>query len=124
MPINPTHVLRTTCLLALATVGFSSSVWSEEMDELWGESVVKLRADNAERGQLFDQGNYAMFIHLGLYSDLANKYQDKTYYGIGEWIMEGRMAGIPVPEYKKLAATFHPDKFDAKASPSSRRMPA
>ena len=115
MPINPTHILRTTCLLALATVGFSSSVWSEEMDELWGESVVKLRADNAERGQLFDQGNYAMFIHLGLYSDLANKYKDKTYYGIGEWIMEGRMAGIPVPEYKKLATTFHPDKFDAKA---------
>ena len=115
MSIKPTHILRTTCLLALAAVGFSSSVHSQEMDELWGESVVKLRADNAERGQLFDQGNYAMFIHWGLYSDLANKYQDKTYYGIGEWIMHGSMAGIPVPEYKKLAATFHPDKFDAKA---------
>ena len=43
------------------------------MDEMWGESVVKLRAENAKRGQLFDEGNYAMFIHWGLYSMLGNK---------------------------------------------------
>ena len=79
-----TQSLVKTCLLALVTFGFSSSAWSQEMDELWGESVVKLRADDAERGQLFDQGNYAMFVHWGLYSDIANKYKDKTNYGIGE----------------------------------------
>jgi alpha-L-fucosidase len=109
------QTLVKTCLLALAAFVFSPSAWSQEMDELWGESVVKLRAEDAERGQLFDQGNYAMFVHWGLYSDLANKYKDKTYYGIGEWIMHGSLAGIPVPKYKELAATFHPDKFDAKA---------
>ena len=85
------------------------------MDKMWGESTVKLRADNAERGQLFDEGNYAMFIHWGLYSQLGNKVDGKTYYGIGEWIMNPRMAGIPVEEYKKLAKTFNPVKFDAKA---------
>ena len=37
----------------------------ESMDKSWGKSVVKLRAENAERGQLFDEGNYAMFIHWG-----------------------------------------------------------
>ena len=110
-----TQTLVKTCLLALAAVGFSSAAWSQEMDEMWGESVVKLRADNAERGQLFDQGNYAMFVHWGLYSDLANKHKDKTHYGIGEWIMHESMAGIPVSEYKELAASFDPDKFDAKA---------
>jgi alpha-L-fucosidase len=104
-----------TLVLALAAFGFSSSAWSQEMDELWGESVVKLRGDDAKRGQLFEQGNYAMFIHWGLFSQLANQYKDKTYYGIGEWIMHGSMAGIPVPEYKELADTFNPDKFDAKA---------
>jgi len=109
------HKLVKTCLLTLAAFVFYSSAWSQEMDELWGESVVKLRANDAERGQLFDQGNYAMFVHWGLYSDIANKYKDKTHYGIGEWIMHGSMAGIPVPEYKELAASFHPDKFDAKA---------
>ena len=51
------------------------------MDEMWGESVVKLRAENAKRGQLFDEGNYAMFIHWGLYSQLGNKVDGKTYYG-------------------------------------------
>lgn len=84
------------------------------MNKLWGDSVVKLRAENAERGQLFDEGNYAMFIHWGLYSQLGNKVDGKTYYGIGEWIMNPRMAGIPVPKYKELAGTFNPVNFDAK----------
>ncbi|WP_407947753.1 alpha-L-fucosidase [Pontiella desulfatans] len=84
------------------------------MNEMWGESTVKLRAENAERGQLFNDGNYAMFIHWGLYSQLGNQVGDKTYYGIGEWIMNPRMAGIPVAEYRKLAGTFNPQQFDAK----------
>lgn len=87
----------------------------QEMDELWGESIVKLRADNAERGQLFADGNYAMFIHWGVYSHLGNRVDGKTYYGIGEWIMNPRMAGIPVDEYQKIAGQFNPVKFDAMA---------
>ena len=87
----------------------------KSMDKMWGDSSVKRRAENAARGQLFDEGNYAMFIHWGLYSQLGNKVDGKTYYGIGEWIMNPRMAGIPVDEYKKLAKTFNPVKFDAKA---------
>ncbi|MCM2374454.1 alpha-L-fucosidase [Aporhodopirellula aestuarii] len=86
---------------------------SGNMDELWGDRVTKLRAENAERGQLFDEGNYAMFIHWGLYSQLGNKVDEKTYYGIGEWIMNKRMADIPIARYKKLAGTFNPVKFDA-----------
>ena len=35
---------------------------SQSMDKLWGDRIVKLRAENAKRGQLFDEGNYAMFI--------------------------------------------------------------
>ncbi|MDB4384692.1 alpha-L-fucosidase [Opitutaceae bacterium] len=85
------------------------------MDELWGESTVKLRAEDAERGQLFADGNYAMFIHWGLYSQLGNQVEGETYYGIGEWIMDPKMAGIPVDEYKQLAGTFNPVDFDAPA---------
>ena len=103
------------CLLALTLLGLSTPVHSEEMNKMWGESVVKLRAADAKRGQLFDEGNYAMFIHLGLYSHLANKVKGKTYYGIGEWIMEKRMADIPVDEYKDIAKEFNPTQFDAKA---------
>jgi len=85
------------------------------MDEAWGEQVVNLRADNSERGQLFNEGNYAMFIHWGLYSQLANQYKGKTSYGIGEWIMHERMAGIPVSDYREVAKDFNPTEFDADA---------
>jgi len=87
----------------------------QEMDALWGEDVVKLRPADAKRGQLFNDGNYAMFIHWGLYSLLGNRVDGKTHYGIGEWIMHPRLAGIPVPEYMELAKDFNPVEFDALA---------
>jgi alpha-L-fucosidase len=93
----------------------SSFVRGQKMDELWGDQVTKLCAADAKRGQLFDEGNYALFIHWGLYSLLANKVDGKTYYGIGEWIMNGRMANIPYQEYMKLAGDFNPVNFDAEA---------
>ena len=105
--------MKTKLFVGLMAV-LATQAFAAEMNEMWGESTVKLRAENAERGQLFNDGNYAMFIHWGLYSQLANKVDGKTYYGIGEWIMNPRMAGIPVDEYKKLAGTFNPQKFDAK----------
>ena len=105
--------MSTSCRIALILAAMSTSAFSQEMDALWGQSVVKLRAENARRGQLFADGNYAMFIHWGLYSQLANKVEGKTYYGIGEWIMHPRMAGIPIPAYRELARGFNPVKFDA-----------
>jgi len=103
------------CLIAVLIGGISHVAPAQDMDTMWGESVVKLRAENARRGQLLEEGNYAMFIHWGLYSQLANKVDGVTYYGIGEWIMNRNMAGIPVEQYKRLAGTFHPHEFDAKA---------
>jgi alpha-L-fucosidase len=85
------------------------------MDQMWGESSVALDALKAGRGKLFDEGNYAMFIHWGLFSYLGGKWQGKTYYGIGEWILNGRMAGIPVEEYKGIAKEFDPNEFDARS---------
>jgi len=90
-----------------------ASADGEDMDKTWGKQVLKLRASNSERGQLFNDGNYAMFIHWGLYSNLGNRYKGKDYYGIGEWIMASSMAGIPVDEYKNLAKEFNPEKFNA-----------
>ena len=85
----------------------------QEMDAMWGVRVMKLTASDAERGQLLEEGNYAMFVHWGLYSHIGNLYKGKSYYGIGEWIMNRNMADIPVEEYKSLAAEFNPVKFDA-----------
>ncbi len=86
---------------------------AQEMEKMWGEQVMTLKAVDAEKGQLFEEGNYAMFIHWGLYSYIGNLYKGKSYYGIGEWIMNRNMANIPVDEYMALAGKFNPVKFDA-----------
>jgi len=100
-------------LAVLVLGGIKASADDQRVDNMWGEQVMKLKAADAKRGQLFEEGNYAMFIHWGLYSHIGNRYKGKTYYGIGEWIMNRNMAGIPVDEYKSLAAEFNPVKFDA-----------
>ena len=100
------------CLVA-AFWAPAACVSAQEMDELWDESVVKPELEGT-RGRLFSEGNYAMFIHWGLYSHLANKVDGKTYYGIGEWIMDKRMADIPADRYKTIAQDFNPVHFDAR----------
>jgi alpha-L-fucosidase len=108
MPLQFLKAGLTFLLVAL------SNLQAERMDLEWGEQVLKLRPADTERGQLFDQGNYAMFIHWGLYSQLGNRYQGKTYYGIGEWIMNPQMADIPHDEYWEFAEQFNPVHFDGK----------
>ena len=83
------------------------------MDKMWGESRVETDALEAGRGKLFAEGNYAMFIHWGLYSHLGGKWKNNTYYGIGEWIKSNAMADIPVDEYLEIANEFNPEEFDA-----------
>lgn len=86
---------------------------SKNMDEMWGStSVVKT---DYEKSRFFDDSNFGMFIHWGLYSHLAGEWKDKTYYGIGEWIMNPRVADIPPEEYKKTAKEFNPSEFNAKS---------
>lgn len=85
------------------TIPSPSVAEDQDMDKMWGRQVMKQKAVDFERGQLFNEGNYAMFIHWGLYSNLANRYKGKDYFGIGEWIKHRNMAGIPVDEYKELA---------------------
>jgi alpha-L-fucosidase len=85
------------------------------MDKMWGESKLKTQATDTARGPHFRRGHYGLFMHWGLYSQLAGQWKGKTYYGIGEWIMNPAMAGIPVADYMEIAKTFNPDQFDAKA---------
>ncbi|HML74347.1 MAG TPA: alpha-L-fucosidase [Anaerohalosphaeraceae bacterium] len=91
----------------------SAKGFCQDMDALWDSQTANLRAGDAVRGQLFAEGNYAMFIHWGVYSQLANQVDGKTYYGIGEWIMNRNMADIPVLKYQNIAESFNPVNFDA-----------
>ncbi len=64
-------------------------------------------AEKDARMQWFREARFGMFIHWGLYSILAGRWQGKEVPGIGEWIMN--RASIPVAQYKALAAQFNPN---------------
>jgi alpha-L-fucosidase len=63
--------------------------------------------------QWFRDAKFGIFIHWGLYSELGNQWEGKSYYGSGEWIMN--RAKIPAAQYAKIAATYDPTNFNAAA---------
>ncbi|HTM99771.1 MAG TPA: alpha-L-fucosidase [Pedobacter sp.] len=85
------------------------------MNEMWGNSTAVTKTSDDAKYKLFDKGNYAMFIHFGMYSQLGGKWDGKTYYGISEWLMNNNVANIPVKEYMEQAKNFNPAKFDGRA---------
>jgi len=109
------NTLLIACSLLLIYSPLAIAQEAQEMDEMWGKRNQKMitRADLGDRAAQFDDGNYAMFIHWGLYSNIGNKWEDKSYYGISEWIMHPRRAGIPPAEYMPQAKSFNPVNFDA-----------
>ncbi len=102
-------------LLTTISTSQNNKTESIQMDKMWGETTVSTDALKAGRGKLFDESNFAMFIHWGLFSSLGGVWDNKTYYGIGEWMMRKAMANIPVDKYRDIAKTFNPKDFDAKA---------
>jgi alpha-L-fucosidase len=63
------------------------------------------------RMKWWHDARFGMFIHWGVYSVPAGKYNGQEVKGIGEWIMN--TAKIPVKEYEKFAKEFNPVRFDA-----------
>jgi alpha-L-fucosidase len=57
------------------------------------------------------EARFGMFIHWGLYAQLAGEWKGSQSETLGEWIMHDKE--IPVAEYEPLAAQFNPVKFDA-----------
>jgi alpha-L-fucosidase len=70
-------------------------------------------ASAAPDAQWFRDAKFGIFIHWGLYSQLGNVWDGKSYYGSGEWIMN--RAKIPAAQYARIAATFDPTNFNAGA---------
>jgi alpha-L-fucosidase len=72
---------------------------------------TETRAQRNERMAWWRAARFGMFIHWGLYSIPAGKWDGKEIPGIGEWIMN--RASIPVADYKALAPQFNPTGFNA-----------
>ena len=78
--------------------------------KMWGEATSN--QDDPVRGAWLHDSRFALFIHWGLYAELAGRWQGKTYYGISEWIMH--RASISAAEYAEVAQRFNPSEFDAR----------
>lgn len=73
-----------------------------------------MTGQTADSTSWFKEAKFGMFIHWGPYSALAGEWNGKTV-PVGEnaeWIMQKLQ--IPVEEYRKMAATFHPVDFNAQ----------
>lgn len=106
-------VKKILCCITIPIISISPLFAQQEMNEMWGEQQVKVVQAGNERGHLFEWGNYAMFIHWGLFSHLGNVWDGKTYYGIGEWMIDVNMANANRDEYKAVSRSFNPKDFDA-----------
>jgi len=76
----------------------------------------ELQAAKQQTMDWFREARYGMFIHWGVYSQLGGVYQGKRMEEgrrprVAEWIMHA--FNIPRAEYRGLAASFNPDKFNA-----------
>jgi len=63
---------------------------------------AQLPPERAAARAWFQDAKFGMFIHWGVYSQLAQ----------GEWVMQNR--GITVDSYEWLASAFNPVKYDAR----------
>ncbi|HXE53792.1 MAG TPA: alpha-L-fucosidase, partial [Tepidisphaeraceae bacterium] len=64
------------------------------------------------RTQWWRDAKYGMFIHWGLYSQLAGHWNGQTTSGLGEWIMND--LNIPLDQYAQVANQFDPTQFSAQ----------
>jgi len=64
-----------------------------------------------QRTAWFTEAKYGMFIHFGLYSQLAGKWNGEDVENYAEWIQA--YADIPSQQYAMLITTFNPFEFDA-----------
>lgn len=108
MKLKQIQPISKTILAFLLMVTFMATASAQTMDEMWDSRSSGKEHPNI---QWFKDAKFGMFIHWGLYSKLAGEWKGKRYYGSGEWIMS--QARIPVAEYKKVAQTFNPVKFNA-----------
>ena len=79
-----------------------------------GPARTETAAEHDARMAWWRDSRFGMFIHWGLYSELAGNWKDyKVPRGGAEWIMD--YCDIPVDEYRPIARRFNPEKFVAAA---------
>lgn len=96
-------------LYVLCTLFMIKESGAQVMEQMWDKGAAAKEHPNI---QWFKDAKFGLFIHWGLYSQLAGVWEGKRYYGSGEWIMN--QAKIPAASYAKVAAQFNPVNFNAE----------
>jgi alpha-L-fucosidase len=73
-------------------------------------TAAETPAERNARMAWWREAKFGMFIHWGIYSVPAGRWNGQEVPGIGEWIMLN--AKIPVDDYAAFARRFNPTKFD------------
>lgn len=84
---------------------------NKEMNDQWGLQDKTTTLTDSERGKLYIKGNYAIFVHWGLYSQLGCKCNDKSYCGVSEW--NQTKLKIKPQDMMDYAKQFNPVNFSA-----------
>jgi len=92
---------------------FSHTGCRQLPDQVSEGDIAVISPEKEESLEWFRDAKFGMFIHWGPYAQLGGIWQGKKIEGIGEWIMHN--AQIPREEYREMARSFNPGKFDAKA---------
>jgi alpha-L-fucosidase len=71
------------------------------------------QANSDGRMAWWREARFGMFIHWGVYAQLAGEYDGHTIGKAAEWIMN--RGKIPVAEYHQVANRFNPVKYDPDA---------
>ncbi len=77
---------------------------------------AETRPENDARMKWFNEARFGMFIHWGVYSEAAGRWNGKPLPAdkVGEWIQDWE--DIPAAEYRvKLQPVFNPVKYDPDA---------
>ncbi len=74
--------------------------------------MQKTFSDIEEAKRWFQDAQFGLFVHWGLYAIPAGEWRGQKIPWLGEWIMH--TAKIPVGEYEQLAKKFNPSRFYAR----------
>ena len=100
-------------MAGVVAIAVASSARAEDAKPSIGLPPVfqETPAQHDARMQWFRDAKFGMFIHWGLYSQLAGEWQDKSITGGAEWIQS--FLNIPSIQYSPLAKTWNPSKYHA-----------
>ena len=99
------------CLMAALALAAPGTNFGAEVPVSGPTAFHETAPEHDARMQWFRQAKFGMFIHWGLYSQLAGEWQGQTITGGAEWIQN--YLKIPSSQYSQLARTWNPTNYNA-----------